>query len=69
MDIILYTTHCPQCIVLEKKLQQKNVSYTICEDVAEMRKLKLLSAPALSINGAKPMGFKESIDWVNSLEV
>ena len=69
MDIILYTTHCPQCMVLEKKLQQKNISYTICEDVTEMRKLNLLSAPALSINGAKPMNFKDSVTWVNSLEV
>ena len=27
MKITLYTTHCPRCMVLEKKLNAKNIDY------------------------------------------
>ena len=28
MELILYTTHCPKCSVLEKKLAKKGLNYT-----------------------------------------
>ena len=31
--IILYTTHCPRCKVLETKLNNKNLEYTIVDNV------------------------------------
>lgn len=31
--IILYTNHCPRCTILEKKLQEKNISYETFTDV------------------------------------
>ena len=31
--IILYSTNCPKCNVLEKKLQSKNIDFEICNDV------------------------------------
>ena len=27
MSVILYTTHCPKCLVLEKKLASKNIEF------------------------------------------
>ena len=33
MSVVLYSTHCPRCNVLEKKLQQKNISYEEVNDV------------------------------------
>lgn len=68
MKIKLYTTHCPQCKILEKKLQQKGISYEVVEDIVVMREMGLLSAPNLSIDGGAPLNFKQAIDWVNSLE-
>lgn len=64
--VTLYTTNCPKCMVLETKLKEKNVLFETCGDITEMRKLGLLSAPALKVDD-KLMTFKEAVDWVNSL--
>ena len=48
--ITLYTTHCPKCRVLEKKLAQKNVQYNEITDVSEMQKLGIKSAPVLEVD-------------------
>ena len=67
MEVVLYTTHCPRCTVLEKKLQQHNISYTSVTDVDEMLRMGLQSAPALNVDG-RIMSFKEAVEWIN-LEV
>lgn len=68
MEIIMYTTHCPQCNILAKKLQQKKISYTEVEDIETMAKLGISAVPALSIDGATPLNFKEAVNWINSME-
>ena len=41
MKIILYSTHCPRCNVLEKKLKTKNISYEEINDLKkELKELK-----------------------------
>lgn len=67
MDIILYSTNCPRCKVLETKLKQKGLSFTIIRDIEEMTSLGLQSAPVLQVNGTL-MDFSEGIKWVNQLE-
>ena len=67
LNIDLYTTHCPQCTVLERKLAQKNITYTEHNDIDEMIKLGYNSVPILVIDGNE-MPFGEAIQWVNSLE-
>ena len=47
MNIILYSTHCPKCSVIEKKLNLKNIQYQICDDVNIMKEKGFLSAPIL----------------------
>lgn len=66
MQVVLYTTHCPKCIVLEKKLTQKNVKYDVVADKSAIMDKGYLTAPLLEVNG-KIMEFKEANDWVNSL--
>ena len=68
MDIIMYTTHCPQCKVLERKLENKGVEYTVVDNVEVMVELGIKAAPVLSIDGVL-MNFKESVNWINTLEV
>lgn len=67
MEVIMYTTHCPKCNVLAKKLNQSGISYTEVDDVKTMRKLKILSVPVLSVDGAL-LDYMEAVKWVNSLE-
>ena len=66
MNIVLYSTHCPRCNVLEKKLQQKKIDYKEINDTAIMEQKGYLSVPVLEVNG-KSMNFKEAFNYVNSL--
>lgn len=67
MKVVLYSTHCPRCCVLEKKLKQKNISYEEVNDVEIMKEKGYLSVPVLEVDN-NPLEFKEAVDWVNSLE-
>lgn len=64
MKVILYTTHCPKCSVLEKKLAAKNISYTEVTDIDVMTKKGFYAVPILEVDGTI-MDFKEANTWVN----
>ena len=66
MEITLYSTHCPRCNVLEKKLQQKKIDYKEINDVEIMKEKGYLTVPILEVDG-KSMNFKEAFNYVNSL--
>jgi glutaredoxin len=65
MNIILYSTHCPKCYILEKKLKEKNIAYTEVNDVDVMTKKGFATVPMLEVDGTV-MDFKEANDWVNN---
>jgi len=67
-EIILYSTGCPKCAVLKKKLDKAQINYKENTDVSEMRSIGLLSAPALMV-GDDLLLFDDAIAWVNSQEV
>lgn len=64
-QIVLYTTHCPKCRVLEKKLNDKGVKFAICQDVQVMKNLQISSVPTLSVNG-QMMDFYNAVKFVNN---
>lgn len=64
MKVILYTTHCPKCSVLEKKLAAKNISYTEITDIDVMTNKGFYAVPILEVDGTI-MDFKEANTWVN----
>lgn len=61
---ILYSTGCPKCEVLKKKLSEKGVQYTENNSVDEMLKLGIEAVPVLKVND-RLLDFKEAVDWVN----
>lgn len=61
---ILYSTGCPKCEVLKKKLAEKGIQYTENNSVGEMLKLGIEAIPVLKVND-RLLDFKEAIDWVN----
>lgn len=63
--IILYSTHCPKCTILEKKLKDKGVTYDEVNDVDYMVKLGFTEVPMLAIND-RIMGFNEAVKWIMS---
>lgn len=66
MGYILYSTHCPKCNVLEKKLNSKNIQYTIIDDVEELKKCNIDAVPVLKVND-KLLNFKEASDYINNI--
>ena len=68
MELILYTTHCPKCSVLEKKLAKKGLNYTEFTSIPEMIALGISSVPVLSVDG-ELFSFEKANQWINSVEV
>lgn len=62
--IILYSTNCPKCNVLEKKLQSKNINFKICNDVDLMLSKGIQQAPYLEVDD-ELMDFTKAVKWVN----
>lgn len=67
MAIVLYSTGCPKCNVLIKKLTAKSIEFTENDDVDEMLKKGMQSVPWLEVDG-KLMDFSEANKWINEQE-
>lgn len=65
--MVLYTTGCPKCRILEKKLADKNVEYDKCEDTAVMAGLGIVAVPVLKTTDGRMLGYFEAVKYVNSL--
>ena len=66
-NVILYSTGCPRCMVLKKKLASKGIQYIECNDVDTMTELGIQAVPVLSIDG-KMKNFTEAVAWINMIE-
>lgn len=66
MEVILYSTHCPRCLVLEEKLEDADVEFSIVEDENAIKDKGFLSAPVLEVDG-ECMDFSKAVKWVNCL--
>lgn len=64
ISVVLYSTGCPKCSILKKKLDEKNISYDTVSDVDYMVTLGIEQVPVLSVNG-DIMEFAQAIKWVN----
>lgn len=65
MTIILYSTGCPRCEVLKKKLAEKSINYTEITSVEKMLDMGIKEVPVLSVSGSL-MNFKDAVGWVNN---
>lgn len=68
MNITLYTVDCPKCKVLEKKLNNANIEYTVCKDTKIMTKKNIIKLPMLGVDD-KLLTFKEAVDMINQMGV
>jgi len=64
MNIILYTVDCPKCKVLEKKLNNANISFEVCKDTKLMAEKNINKLPMLEVDG-EMLTFKEAVDMIN----
>lgn len=61
--IVFHSSHCPRCLILEKKLKEKGIQYEENNDVQIMISKGLEMAPALEVDG-KLLDYKEAVDWI-----
>ena len=62
--VTLYSTHCPKCQILEKKLAQKSIEYVEVNDTQQMLDMNLKSVPWLEVDG-QMMDFNQANKWIN----
>ena len=65
MKMTLYTIGCPQCKVLEAKLDHRNFDFEIVTDVEVMKQLGFQQAPMLQVDD-KIMNFSQAIEWLKN---
>lgn len=66
MKIIVYTTGCPQCKVLESLLSRNNIEFEKREDVDKMISMGMRSAPNLEVDGTI-MNYQQALKWINEV--
>lgn len=66
-SVILYSTGCPKCDILKKKLNEKNIEFVEETSVKTMLELNITQVPVLCVNG-KMMDFTEAVKWVNAVK-
>ena len=65
MNVVMYSTHCPKCCVLEKKLNDKKIEYEEVNDIEIMQEKGIVTVPILEVDG-EMMDFKKANEWVNN---
>lgn len=63
-EIILYSSGCPKCKILESKLNQKEIKYEHITDIEIMLEKGFLSMPMLQV-GETIMNFTQANTWIN----
>lgn len=64
----LYSTGCPKCKVLKKKLEGSGKEYEVIEDLVEVNKFadehNLREAPILVTETGETLNFKEALQYI-----
>lgn len=63
--ITLYSTHCPRCNILEKKMNEKGINYEVETDTDLMQKMGFTSVPMLKVD-EEIMDFPTANQWINN---
>lgn len=74
MNIILYkSTTCPQCKVVQMKLDRKGLPYTekLTDNMtpAEFAEVGIKGIPTMFVDGEKMTNLREMTKWIDSQEV
>ena len=65
-NVILYSTGCPKCKVLEAKMNTKNIDYAVIDDTDLMIRKGFMSLPMLEVDG-EVMDFINAVKWINGI--
>lgn len=63
----LFTTGCPRCRVLERKLEAKSVEFEVDDDMSEVIGAGFASAPILKLDDGRYLDFAQANAYINAL--
>lgn len=61
--IVMYSSGCPRCKTLKKKLDDAGIQYETFTDVQKMIDMGFTDVPVLEVDGQR-MQFADAIKWV-----
>lgn len=61
--VILYSTNCPQCKMLERQLQNNNISFQIINNIDIMLQKGISSVPKLELEDGTILNTTEALQW------
>lgn len=64
-ELILFSTGCPKCNILKKKLKEKNIQYKEENNIEKMLELGIESVPVLYIS-SQYLDFGQAVKWINN---
>lgn len=64
MSVVLYSTGCPKCNVLKKKMDAKQILYEEVNSVDTMLSIGIKQVPVLKV-GDDLYDFPQANDWIN----
>ena len=64
MNVVMYSTGCPKCKILKKKLDEKKVVYEEETDIEKMKSKGIDRVPVLEVDG-KLFSYSEAVKLIN----
>ena len=64
MNVVMYSTGCPKCKILKKKLDEKKVVYEEETDIEKMKSKGIERVPVLEVEG-KLFSYSEAVKLIN----
>lgn len=65
-NVILYTTHCPMCLMLERKLKEKNINYIEVSNINEIKEAGIKNVPVLKVDN-EMMDSYNAMQWIKNI--
>ena len=66
--MVLYTTGCSKCKILESTLNEKGIKYNVCEDKELMKYNGFRSVPVLELDDGTILTYGKAVKYVNNWE-
>lgn len=63
-NIVLYSTGCPRCEILKKKLMMYNIPFEENNSFDEMLNLGIMQVPVLKVDN-EYLEFRDANQWIN----
>ena len=63
--IVLYSTGCPNCKIIKKKMVRDGIDFLLSNDIDKLIEKGYQSAPILEVDG-NFMEYKQAVDWIKN---